>query len=97
MFRLDGSRLRGQGVGFRVVQGSGFRVVEKSGCTRAERTSGVRARKYASDFAEYACHPSQFKKNCFSTNAQWFRGGLEFKAHRLVYHSPYGSRTFENL
>ena len=25
---------------------------------------------------------------------QWFRGGLVFEAHRLLYHSAYGSRTF---
>ena len=25
---------------------------------------------------------------------QWFRGGLVFEAHRLLYHSAQGSRTF---
>ena len=30
-------------------------------------------------------------------NVQWFRGGLVFEAHRLLYHSASGSRTFYNL
>ena len=28
-------------------------------------------------------------------NVQWFRGGLVFKAHRLVYHSTLGSRVIK--
>ena len=28
-------------------------------------------------------------------NVQWFRGGLVFKAHRLVYHPPLGLRVIK--
>ena len=28
-----------------------------------------------------------------SRNVEWFRGGLVFKAHRLLYHSTLGSRV----
>ena len=28
------------------------------------------------------------------THVQWFRGGLVFEAHRLLYHSAYGAQTF---
>jgi hypothetical protein len=49
--------------------------------------------------------PNLPRKNCvrvhnlcqgsrFSVWAQWFRGGLVFKAHRLLHHSTYGARTF---
>ena len=27
-------------------------------------------------------------------NVLWYRGGLVFEAHRLLYHSAQGSRTF---
>ena len=30
-------------------------------------------------------------------NVQWFRGGLVFEAHRLLYHSSEGARTFQDL
>ena len=30
-------------------------------------------------------------------NVQWFRGGLVFEAHRLLYHSAEGLRTFQDL
>jgi len=28
-------------------------------------------------------------------NVQWFRGGLVFKAHRLLYHSTLGLRVIK--
>jgi len=43
------------------------------------------------DYAE----GSQFKNNCFSENVQRFRGGLEVKAHRLLYHSTLGLRVIK--
>ena len=33
-------------------------------------------------------------KTKLSTNVEWFLGGLVFEAHRLLYHSAEGSRTF---
>ena len=32
---------------------------------------------------------------CESRNVKWFRGGLVFKAHRLVYHSTLGLRVIK--
>jgi len=32
-------------------------------------------------------YSSQFKKKLLHINVQWFRGGLVFEAHRLLYHS----------
>ena len=32
--------------------------------------------------------------SCALRNVQWFRGGLVFEAHRLLYHSAQGSKTY---
>ena len=37
----------------------------------------------------------QFKNNYFTESLQRFRGGLIFKAHRLVYHSTLGWRVIK--
>ena len=47
-------------------------------------------RVYAGNFngfeaVGYTLHPR---------NVLWYRGGLVFEAHRLLYHSAYGSRIF---
>ena len=38
---------------------------------------------------------SQFKNNYFRRNVKRFRGGLVFKAHRLVYHATLGLRVIK--
>ena len=34
-------------------------------------------------------------RSCSGRTVQFFRGGLEFKAHRLLYHSTLGSRVIK--
>ena len=39
--------------------------------------------------------PSSLESGCWVRNVQRFRGGLVFKAHRLVYHSTLGWRVIK--
>ena len=34
-------------------------------------------------------------ESALGRNVKWFRGGLVFKAHRLLYHSTLGSRVIK--
>ena len=49
----------------------------------------------ASSLASLSCEEltARFGQPIYS-NVQWFRGGLVLEAHRLLYHSAYGLRTF---
>ena len=38
--------------------------------------------------------PPEPQEQPLDRNGQWFRGGLVFEAHRLLYHSAYGLSTF---
>ena len=42
-----------------------------------------------------ACVRSAFSGQLLRTNVKWFRRGLVFEAHRLVYHSTLGSRVMK--
>ena len=54
-----------------------------------------RARKHAGNF-DFVLNARARKVQPLYINVQWFRGGLVFKAHRLVYHSTLGLRVMSS-
>jgi hypothetical protein len=81
--RSRGHRTPADGSGFK-VQGSGFRV----------QGSGFRVQGPGFRVGVVVTVHLQMGGR-LSRNVKWFRGGLVFQAHRLLYHSTLGSRVIK--
>jgi len=82
-----------QGSGFR-VQGSGFRVWGWGSGVQTWRMCPSRP-PIESKLTDLVSAQSSIQEQILSRNVKRFRGGLVFKAHRLLYHSTLGWRVIE--
>ena len=74
--------------------GSWFKV---SGLGFRAEDFGVRVKEWVTIFLKSArlIRPSPSARDWYFRNVKRFRGGLVFKAHRLVYHSTLGWRVIK--
>ena len=85
---VQGARCRAQGAGYR-VQGSGSRVYEDKTQHVNLRKAGQERGPCSRDAGARVLGVQQL------ANHLRFRGGLVFKAHRLLYHSTLGLRVIK--
>ena len=103
-FRVQGPGCRVQGSGFRVqgsgsrVQGSGFKVQGSHLGESFDEGGLPHARRALQQDRLLQLHTTfSISEQLLCRYVKRFRGGLVFKAHRLVYHSILGSRVEVDL